>query len=189
MSASSAMASGCPRPSRTSCGPGGRRYPGALEQLAALRLVEVAEAMHPDHRAPAGIAAPGRGGGLAAGQHDHAVGRQRGQERLAQPAVDGAELLVAVDQQDAAIGQHARRLAGRGRHRVLESLGRGIDLTGVEQQDGPARVPRPGAAFQQQGGLADAARWWLGPVWLCCGHERRARVLFGRPSALFRMAR
>ena len=118
MSASSAMASGWPRPSRTSLRPGGRRHPGALEQLAALRLVEVVEAVHPDHRAPAGIAAPGRGGGLAAGQHDHAVGRQRGQERLAQPAVDGAELLVAVDQQDGAGEQRAQpRPVGAGRSR------------------------------------------------------------------------
>ena len=28
----------------------------------------------------------------------------------------------------------------------------------VEQQDGPVRGPRPGAVFQQQGGLADASR-------------------------------
>jgi hypothetical protein len=149
--------------------PVGQRHPGSFEQLGALRLVEVVEAVYPDHRAPAGIAAPGRGGGLAPGQHDHAIGRQRGQERLAQPAVDGTELLVAVDQQDGA-GRQGAELAGpgplvgpersaeRGSHGVLEPLGRGIDLTGVEQQDGPARGPRPGAEFQQQGGLADASR-------------------------------
>jgi hypothetical protein len=73
---------------------------GTGEQLVALRLVEVVEAVDGDHRAPTGVGAPGRGRGVAAGQDDEAVRRKGGQERLAQPSVDRAELLVAVDEQD-----------------------------------------------------------------------------------------
>jgi hypothetical protein len=91
----------------------GRGNAGSGEQLVALRLVEVLEPMDRDHRAPTRIGAPGRGRGVAAGQDDHAVSRQGGQERLPQPSVDRAELLVAVDQQDGAREQVGGRAAAR----------------------------------------------------------------------------
>ena len=62
-------------------GTGGPGDPGPGEQLVALDLVEVVEPVDGDHRAPARIGAPERGWGVAAGQDDQAVSRQRGQER------------------------------------------------------------------------------------------------------------
>jgi hypothetical protein len=105
----------------------------------------------------------GDGAGVALGQDDQAVSRQRGQERLLQPSVDRAELLVAVDQQDGARQQVgglavASPSTEGGQDGQLEPLRGRVDLPCVDQHGGPAGVPRPAAELQQQGGLADPAR-------------------------------
>jgi hypothetical protein len=129
-----------------------RGDPGEGEQLVALGRVEVVETVDGDHRAPARVGTPGRCRGVAPGQDDQGVGEQGGQERLAQPAVDRAELLVAVDQQDGpgqAAGHGAvGRSAESGMDGVLEPLGRRVDLPGVEQHRRPAGVPGPDAELQ-----------------------------------------
>jgi hypothetical protein len=123
----------------------------------------VIEMVNGDQRAPAWVGAPGRGWRIAAGQGDEAVGRQGGQKRVAQPSVDRAELLVAVDEQDGTrqdLGDPAAAgpVAEADQDGMLKPLRGGIDLPAIEQHHGSARGPRAAAELQQDGGLADASR-------------------------------
>jgi hypothetical protein len=116
-----------------------RRDAGPGQQVGAVHLVEVLERMDRDHLPPAGIGAP-RGGGWLAAREDHDVlGLQGWDEFLAQPAVDGTELLVPVHQQHgpavSAVG--ARILGGMsgagGLDCLAEAVWRRIDLAPIQQ--------------------------------------------------------
>ena len=115
------------------------RDAGPGQQVRAVGLVEVPKGMDRYHLPPARVGAPRGGGRLAAGE-DHDVLRRQGRdENLAQPAVDGAELLVPVHQQHgpavSAVG--ARILGGMsdaaGLDCLAEAVRRRIDLAPIQQ--------------------------------------------------------
>jgi hypothetical protein len=130
--------------------PVGGRDTGPGEQLRAVGVVEMVERVDRHHLTPARVGAPGGCRRLAAGEDHNAVGRQGRDELLAQPAVEGAELLVPVDQQ--------HRPTARGPDGVGESVRRRVDLAPVQQYRGPLGDARPGAHLVQQRGLADPTR-------------------------------
>ncbi len=57
---------------------------------------EVAQRYHPEELLPAGVGHPRRSGRISAGDHDHDVGGQVGQEPIADPIVEGCGRLVGV---------------------------------------------------------------------------------------------
>ena len=122
------------------------------------------EGMDRDHLPPARVGAPRGGGWLAAREHHDVLGLQGRDEFLAQPAVDGTELLVPVHQQHGPASPVAgpRVLGGMngagGLGGLAETVRRGIDLAPVQQSRGPPSGASTGPHLEQQRGLAHAAR-------------------------------
>ena len=91
---------------------GGRNVP--LSQVRpALVLAEVSEGHHAQQGLPAGIGPPGRRRGAATGQHHKRLRRELRQECFPQPAVQGRQGLVGVDEKDVASGRGGERLKGQ----------------------------------------------------------------------------
>ncbi len=127
---------------------------------AALLRVEVAQGQDAHHLRPTGVGAPGQARRPPPGEDYQGVGGQLAQELLAQPAVDGRQHLVGIDEQH----QPARRVGqmgdgvGLGRQAqgggesAQEEVGRGVDAPAIEESH-----PRPGR-LGEVGELAHEAR-------------------------------
>ena len=129
------------------------------EVRADVGEAEVAQRHDAHELAPCGIRRPRRGGRAAAGDHDERVGRQLGQEPLAQPGLERRGLLERVEQQHeaTAVADGACR-AGARPERGREGGWRRLDAEQVQAQRGDACVRRGVRHRRQQGALADAAR-------------------------------
>ena len=99
----------------------------------------------PERRAPDGARR------VTGGEHDARVLGQRGQERQAQPAVEQAQALGVVDEQDdRPVGLQPAPDGGE------EALRRRLDLAPVDGHDGRAARGRLAAERAQERGLARA---------------------------------
>ena len=125
----------------------------ALEQRARLVLRERHQRQLDRDRLPAAFE-PTRLGRLAAGDHDHGVGRERGEQRRAQIAAERAHVLVAVDQDQRPV---RRPRAGQ---RLLHSVGDRRQVAPVERERNPAGGDAAAADLSQEHALADPT----GPV-------------------------
>jgi len=121
------------------------------EQVRAVGLVEMVDALSGDHLPPARVHPPGGRRRLAPGEDHEAVRRQDRDEVPAQPAVDGTQMLVRVDQQH-------RAVVGGLLDRLEKALRGRVDLSAVQHRRNPAGGPGPGGHLQEQRGLADATR-------------------------------
>ena len=113
---------------------------------------------------------------IAPGDDDQRLGRELGEECLAQPGVERREHLVGVDQQDAAgwPGVDGGRCVVLDLDRVTDrpqnAGGRWVHVTAVDLDDGPAGFGGDAGVLTQQARLADPTGavemedregWWL----------------------------
>ena len=155
----------------------GFRYPQCLEQLPALRRVQVGQRHRADQAAPARVDPPVQRRRLPAGQHRDGARRQRGQQVLGQPLARRADLVDRVDDQ-----QQVRRVQRAGEARHQPAAGR--RLAAVHPHHPAPGVPAQPGDLAQQRRLAHAARpaHVDDPAGVGGGQQRLEQAQFG-PAA------
>jgi len=126
--------------------------PLALQIVARFGVGQLPQLDSLEQLAPPGVGGPGRTEALATGQDDAPGRRQRGENTLAQGALDRGQKLERVEQ------NQVRSIAAPGpEQRRTDRFGRGQDVPRVDPRDLPLALARESSEGPQKLGLADPA--------------------------------